>query len=61
MANKLAMEQVDDSFTQLVLDPKPNKSMSIQEHINRDKIKKSPKWETHVNFRSYSSSRRKRV
>ena len=44
MANKLAVEQEEDSFsTQLVLDSKSNRPMSIQEHINRDRIKKNPK------------------
>ena len=41
MSNKLAVEQEEDSFsTQLVLDPKPNRPMSIQKHINRDRMKK---------------------
>ena len=41
MANKLAIEQKEDPFfTQPVLDPKPNRPMSIQEHINRDRMKK---------------------
>jgi len=41
MANELAVEQEENSFsTQLVLDPKLNRPMSIQEHINRDRMKK---------------------
>ena len=40
MANELAVEQEDNLFsTQPVLDPKPNRSMSILKHINRDRRK----------------------
>jgi len=42
MANKLAIEQEEDSFsTQPVLDPKQNIPMSIQKHINQNRMKKS--------------------
>ena len=42
MINKLAVEQKEDLFsTQHALDQKPNRPKLIQEHINRDKIKKS--------------------
>ena len=41
MVNELAVEQEEDSFsTQPVLDPKPNRPISIQEHINRDRMEK---------------------
>ena len=41
MVNELAVEQEEDSFsTQPVLDSRPKIPMSIQEHINRDRIKK---------------------
>ena len=42
MANKLVVEQDENSFsTQPVLDLKPNRPMSIQEHINGDRMEKS--------------------
>ena len=41
IVNELAVEQEEDSFsTQPILDSKPNIPMSIQEHINRDRMKK---------------------
>ena len=44
MVNELAVEQEEDSFfTQPVLDSKSKIPMLIQEHINRDRMKKGPK------------------
>ena len=41
MGNELAIKQEEDLFsTQPILDPKSNRPMSIQEHINRDRMKK---------------------
>ena len=41
MANELVVEQDEDSFsTQLVLNLKPNRPKSIQEHVNWDRMKK---------------------
>ena len=41
MVNELAVEQEEDSFsTQPILDSKQNRHMSIQEHINLDKMNK---------------------
>jgi len=44
MVNELTVEQENDSFsTQPVLDPKPNRPMLIQEHINQDRMKRMKK------------------